>query len=79
MGLIRRSKELGYALNDRQETPGAISLGLAITNPYGAPYAAISIGAIASRMSGERQKEMAAVLRTEARLLEKLLGDAARP
>ncbi len=79
MGLIRRSKELGYALNDRQETPGAISLGLAITNPYGAPYAAISIGAISSRMSAERQKEIAAVLRTEVRQLEKLLGEAAHP
>jgi len=79
MSQIRRAKELGYALNDRQETPGAISLGLAIMNPYGHPYAAISIGAISSRMTGERQKEVAAVLRTEVRLLEKLLGEAAHP
>ncbi len=77
MNMIRRSKELGYALNDRQATPGVISLGLAITNPYGPPYAAISIGAISSRMSGERQKEIAAVLGTEVRSLEKLLGEAA--
>jgi DNA-binding IclR family transcriptional regulator len=78
MSRIRRSKELGYALNDRQETPGAVSMGLAIPNPHGPPYAAISIGAIASRMSVERQKEIAAALRTEARLLERQLGEAAR-
>jgi len=78
MSRIKRSKELGYALNDRQETPGAVSLGLAILNPYGPPYAAISIGAISSRMSAERQKEIASVLRTEVRLLEQLLGEATR-
>lgn len=79
MGRIRRSKELGYALNDRQETPGAVSLALAIMNPYGPPYAAISIAAISSRMSTERQKEIISVLRTEVRSLEKLLGEAAVP
>ncbi len=76
MSMIGRSKELGYALNERQATPGVISLGLAIMNPYGPPYAAISIGAISSRMSAERQKEIAAVLRTEVRSLERLLGEA---
>ena len=75
--MIRRSKERGYALNDRQATPGVISMGLPIMNPYGPSYAAISIGAISSRMSRERQKEIAAVLRTEVRQLEKLLGEAA--
>lgn len=78
MSRIRRSKELGYALNDRQETPGAVSMGLAIPNPHGPPFAAISIGAIVSRMSAERQKEIAATLRAEARLLESLLGEATR-
>lgn len=78
MSRIRHSKELGYALNDRQETPGAVSMGLAIPNPHGPPYAAISIAAIADRMSAQRQKEIAAALGAEARLLEGLLGEAAR-
>jgi DNA-binding IclR family transcriptional regulator len=77
VAMIRRSKELGYALNDRQATPGVISMGLPVMNPYGPPYAAISIGAISSRMTGERQKSIVSVLRTEVRLLEKLLGEAA--
>ena len=76
MNMIRRSKQRGYAFNDRQATPGVISMGLPIMNPYGAPYAAISIGAISSRMGGERQKEIASVLRTEVRSLERLLGAA---
>ena len=76
MNMIRRSKQRGYAYNDRQATPGVISMGLPIMNPYGPPYAAISIGAISSRMSVERQKDIVSVLRTEVRLLEKLLGEA---
>jgi DNA-binding IclR family transcriptional regulator len=76
MNRIRRSRALGYALNDRQETLGAISVALAIMNPYGPPYAAISIAAIANRMTAERQKEIIAVLRAEVRALEKLLGEA---
>ncbi len=75
--MIARSKQLGYALNDRQETPGVISVGLPVMNRYGPPYAAISVGAISSRMSGERQKDIAGILRTELRLLEKRLADAA--
>ena len=76
-GMIGRSKQFGYALNDRQETPGVISIGLPATNRYGPPYAAISVGAISSRMSAGRQKEIAAVLRTELRALEKRLAEAA--
>lgn len=75
--MIGRSKQLGYALNDRQETPGVISIGLPVSNRYGPPYAAISVGAISSRMSAERQKEIAAVLRNELRSLEKRLAEAA--
>ena len=76
MNMIRRSKQRGYAFNDRQATPGVISMGLPIMNPYGPPYAAISIGAISSRMGEERQKEIVSVLRTEVRSLERLLGAA---
>jgi DNA-binding IclR family transcriptional regulator len=76
MNMIRRSKQRGYAFNDRQATPGVISMGLPIMNPYGPPYAAISIGAISSRMGAKRQKEIASVLKTEVRSLEKLMSVA---
>ena len=74
--MIARGKQLGYALNDRQETPGVISVGLAVSNRYGPPYAAISVGAISSRMSAERQKEITAIVKGEVRSLEKRLAEA---
>lgn len=77
LGMIARGKQLGYALNDRQETPGVISIGLPIGSRYGPPCAAISLGAISSRMSAERQKEIAAVIRGELRALEKVLFEPA--
>jgi DNA-binding IclR family transcriptional regulator len=76
-GMVARGKQLGYALNDRQETPGVISVGVPVSNRYGPPYAAISVGAISSRMSGERQKEIAAIVKSEVRSLEKRLAEAA--
>ena len=73
LDMIKRSRALGFALNDLQVTPGAISLGLFVTNSYGPPYTAISIGAIASRMSPERLQELAALLKSEVRALEQVL------
>lgn len=74
--ILARSRKLGYALNDIHVTPGAISLGLPVINFISAPIIAISIGAIKSRMTDERQKELVAILNTEVRLLEKLMTKA---
>jgi DNA-binding IclR family transcriptional regulator len=65
LNMMRRARRIGYALNDKQVTPGALSIGLPISNPYGPPYAAVSIGAIVDRMSPERQKELVEILRSE--------------
>ena len=75
---LRRSRELGYALNDIHNTAGAITLGLPIVNRYGDPFAAISIGAISSRMTDERQKELVSILRSEIRLVEKVMSEGTR-
>jgi DNA-binding IclR family transcriptional regulator len=69
--MIERARKLGYALNDRQVTPGAISVGLPVLNPYGSPYAAISVGAIAERMTEDRRDFIASVLRHEILPLQK--------
>ncbi|TAK47329.1 MAG: IclR family transcriptional regulator [Xanthobacteraceae bacterium] len=79
MGLMRRSQKLGYALNDRQITPGATSLGLPIRSRSGEPFLAISIGAINGRMTEERQKELASLIRIEVTKLETSLDDEAHP
>ncbi|OGA95175.1 MAG: IclR family transcriptional regulator [Betaproteobacteria bacterium RIFCSPLOWO2_12_FULL_66_14] len=77
--LLKRSRESGYALNDHHMTDGAISMGMPIVNPFADPFASISVGAIASRMSAERRPEVAAALRTEVRQLARLLSDTATP
>ena len=50
-----------------------MSVGLPVPNPYGPPFAAVSLGAINSRMAPERQREIAAVLRSEVAGVQKLL------
>lgn len=77
--MIQRARKLGYALNDNHITPGATSVGLPISDRFGTPFAAISVGAISSRMSPARQQEVVAVLRAEVQLLEQASREAIRP
>lgn len=77
--LVRQSRELGYALNDRHITPGATSVGMAIRSQYRVPFLAISVGAISSRMGSERQRELAGYLREEIELLEHSLSETTHP
>lgn len=79
MRMLKRSQDLGYVVNDSHITPGATSVGLPIHAHSEEPYLAISIGAISSRMTEERQKKVVAMIRTEIELLEKSLGDNGRP
>ncbi len=75
---LRRSRELGYALNDIHNTTGATTLSLPIVNRYGDPFAAISIGAISSRMTAERQTELVSILRKEVRVIETAMKETTR-
>jgi DNA-binding IclR family transcriptional regulator len=79
MNLLRRAREAGYAVNDVQLTPGAISIGQAICWRGGDPIAAVSIGAIADRMAPARQAELAAAMRSEVTELERLLSSRLPP
>lgn len=76
---LERSRALGYALNDIHNTAGATTLSLPIVNRYGEPFAAISIGAISSRMTDERQKELVSILRKEVRAIETAMREATQP
>lgn len=76
MRMIRRSKELGYALNDAQLTPGATSVGLPIRSRFGEPFLAISIGAINGRMGPDQQKKLVSAIRSEVSQLEDSLESA---
>jgi len=79
MRLIKRCKELGYALNDSQITQGATSIGLPIRSRFGDPFLSISIGAISSRMSGKRRKELVSLIREEVAQLETTLERTLHP
>jgi DNA-binding IclR family transcriptional regulator len=77
--MLARARRAGYALNDIHITPGAISVGLPIVNPHGAPFAAVSVGAIAGRMTPERRQEIVGILGVEVERLSVALVDATRP
>ena len=77
-GMLKRARELGYALNDNHITPGATSIGLPLLSRYGHPFAAISVGAISSRMDAERQRKVAALLRREVKVAEEAINEATR-
>lgn len=70
MGMLKRCRDLGYALNDAHITPGATSVGLPIRTRSGEPFLAISVGAISSRMTEERQEELASLIKAEIKILE---------
>jgi DNA-binding IclR family transcriptional regulator len=76
---LKRSRELGYALNDSHVVAGAATLGLPIQNRYGHPFAAITIGAIVSRMTENRRAQLVSILRSEIALAEKSLKQATEP
>ena len=79
MKLLKRCRDLGFALNDAQVTPGSTSVGLPIRSRSEEPVLAISIGAISSRMTRERQKELATMIRTELEKLEPYIEETAHP
>ena len=76
--MLKRSRQLGYALNDSHVVAGATTLGLPIVNRYGNPFAALSIAAISSRMTPPRQAELVALLRTEIAAIEKVMREQAQ-
>ncbi len=79
MKLLKRCRELGFALNDAQVTPGSTSVGLPIRSRSGEPILAISVGAISSRMTEDRQKELVSMLRVEIKTLENFIEDTGHP
>jgi DNA-binding IclR family transcriptional regulator len=79
LGMLERARRLDFALNDAHITPDAISVGLALPSRHGDPRVAMSIGAIASRMSEPRQRELAALIRSELDSLAAVVDEFTRP
>ena len=69
-GDIAKTREQGYALNPGRIFAGSWGLGAAIRFPDGRVAGALSIAAIDSRMSVERQPELARYMTTEVDRVE---------
>lgn len=69
---VREGRERGYAFLDSPVFPGTAALGVAF--PAAAPFAAISVAAVSARLDAARRVEIAAALRKQVRLLERMLA-----
>ena len=74
---VRRAQKLGYAVREMPSLAGVRSIGQALHNQSGVAFAALSISAISSRMNERRINELAGLLKSETRLVEKQLSNAA--
>jgi DNA-binding IclR family transcriptional regulator len=70
---VKKAQKLGYAVRETPSLAGVRSIGQALHNRSGVPFAALSVSAISSRMTEKRVAELAALLKNEARLIEKQL------
>ncbi|SNT20415.1 transcriptional regulator, IclR family [[Luteovulum] sphaeroides subsp. megalophilum] len=68
--LVAETRKRGFAINRGLFHQGAWAIGIAVRGPTGAVIGALSIGAIESRLNDERQPEIMAMLKAEARKLE---------
>jgi DNA-binding IclR family transcriptional regulator len=69
----RKSQKQGYAMREAPNLAGVRSVGHAIKNQSGIPFAALSVSTISSRMTEKRVIEIAALLKNETRMVEKQL------
>ncbi|HET7160645.1 MAG TPA: IclR family transcriptional regulator [Burkholderiales bacterium] len=74
---VKRAQKLGYAVREMPTLAGVRSVGQALYNQSAVPFAALSISAIASRMSEKRVTELGTLLKNEKRLVEKQLASGA--
>lgn len=71
---VETARTLQYGYIDGRLTPGVSGIGMAVANPAGTPYAAISIASISSRMMNKRVGELRALLQAEVSTLAALLN-----
>lgn len=68
--LVRETRERGYATHRGLVHPGSWGLGMVIHDEAGEPCAALSIGAIESRMGEDRLRRLVRLLQNEVRSIE---------
>jgi len=77
---VKRAQKLGFAMREMPGLAGVRSVGQALRNQGGVPFAALSVSTISSRMSEKRASEIATLLKTETRQIERQIssGNEAR-
>lgn len=76
---VAETRAQGYALNPGLFVAGSWGIGVAVRDRDGRPAGALSIAAIESRLTAERQAELVPLLKREAATLEAALKEAASP
>jgi DNA-binding IclR family transcriptional regulator len=74
---VKRSQKLGYALREVPGLAGVRSVGQTLRNQSGMAFAAVSVSTISSRMSEKRAAEVAQLLKSESRQIERQLANGA--
>ena len=77
---VKRAQKLGFAMREMPGLAGVRSVGQALRNQGGVPFAALSVSTISSRMSEKRAAEIATLLKSETRQIERQIssGNEAR-
>jgi len=71
--MMQATRQRGHVAMDVVEVPGARTVGVAIATGTGRPVAALSVASISIRMTPERESDLLAILRREAKEIELLL------
>jgi len=74
--MLAQADLLGYALNEGDLIPEVTGVGVVIPARLGAPYAALSVVALSSRLRGARREEVVKLLDDEAERLGRVLAGA---
>ena len=73
MTQAKKAQKQGYSMREAPTLAGVRSVGHAIKNQSGIPFAALSVSTISSRMTEKRVLEIATLLKNEVRMVEKQL------
>ena len=74
---VKRAQKLGFAMREMPGLAGVRSVGQALRNQGGVPFAALSVSTISSRMSEKRAAEIATLLKNETRQIERQISSGA--
>jgi DNA-binding IclR family transcriptional regulator len=74
---VKRAQKLGFAMREMPGLAGVRSVGQALRNQGGVPFAALSVSTISSRMSEKRAAEIATLLKNETRQIERQISTGA--